>query len=187
MDQSNRYANLDLNEDELIKGGRHILVAYKMKPKAGYGYLESAAHFAAESSTGTNVEVSTTDDFTKGVDALVYHIDEGQQQRVGIAQAIIHNPEVVILDEPTVGLDPAQLRDIRALVRELGNTRSVILSTHLLGEVENICDRVEIMHEGRLIYGDTSVRMKAFGDGNMKLEDIFIEITQTHAGQEDAP
>jgi ribulose-bisphosphate carboxylase large chain len=74
-DQSNRYANLDLNEDDLIKEGNHILVAYKMKPKAGYDYLATAAHFAAESSTGTNVEVSTTDDFTKGVDALVYHID----------------------------------------------------------------------------------------------------------------
>jgi ribulose-bisphosphate carboxylase large chain len=74
-DQSNRYANLDLTEADLIAGGQHILVAYKMKPKAGYDYLATAAHFAAESSTGTNVEVSTTDDFTKGVDALVYHID----------------------------------------------------------------------------------------------------------------
>lgn len=78
-DQSNRYANLDLREDELIAGGRHILVAYKMKPKAGYDYLATAAHFAAESSTGTNVEVSTTDDFTKGVDALVYHIDPASE------------------------------------------------------------------------------------------------------------
>src|SRR5512146_2551964 len=79
MDQSNRYSDLSLKEADLIKGGKHILVAYKMKPKAGYGYLEAAAHFAAESSTGTNVEVSTTDDFTKGVDALVYHIDEATE------------------------------------------------------------------------------------------------------------
>lgn len=79
MDQSSRYADLALNEDNLIKEGNHILVAYKMKPKSGYGYLEAAAHFAAESSTGTNVEVSTTDEFTKGVDALVYHIDEATQ------------------------------------------------------------------------------------------------------------
>src|SRR5512147_1867176 len=78
MDQSARYSNLDLREEDLIAGGRHILVAYKMKPKAGHGYLEAAAHFAAESSTGTNVEVSTTDDFTKGVDALVYYIDEAK-------------------------------------------------------------------------------------------------------------
>jgi ribulose-bisphosphate carboxylase large chain len=79
MDQSNRYAALDLKEDDLIKGGKHILVAYKMKPKAGTGYLEAAAHFAAESSTGTNVEVCTTDEFTKGVDALVYYIDEATE------------------------------------------------------------------------------------------------------------
>lgn len=76
MDQSSRYADLSLHEEDLIAGGQHILVAYKMKPKTGYGYLASAAHFAAESSTGTNVEVSTTDDFTKGVDALVYYVDE---------------------------------------------------------------------------------------------------------------
>ena len=78
-DQSSRYANLDLTEAELIANGKHILVAYTMKPKTGYEYLATAAHFAAESSTGTNVEVSTTDDFTKGVDALVYHIDEASE------------------------------------------------------------------------------------------------------------
>ncbi|MAF48214.1 MAG: ribulose-bisphosphate carboxylase [Rhodospirillales bacterium] len=75
MDQSNRYADLSLKEADLIAGGKHVLCAYIMKPKAGYGYLETAAHFAAESSTGTNVEVSTTDDFTRGVDALVYEVD----------------------------------------------------------------------------------------------------------------
>jgi ribulose-bisphosphate carboxylase large chain len=79
MDQSARYADLSLKEADLIAGGKHILCAYKMKPKAGTGYLEGAAHFAAESSTGTNVEVSTTDDFTKGVDALVYYIDEAKE------------------------------------------------------------------------------------------------------------
>jgi ribulose-bisphosphate carboxylase large chain len=79
MDQSNRYANLSLREEDLMAGGRHVLCAYIMKPKAGYGYLETAAHFAAESSTGTNVEVSTTDDFTRGVDALVYEVDEEKE------------------------------------------------------------------------------------------------------------
>lgn len=80
MDQSNRYSDLSLKEEDLIKDGGHILCAYKMKPAKGYGYLEVAAHFAAESSTGTNVEVSTTDDFTKGIDALVYHIDEATEE-----------------------------------------------------------------------------------------------------------
>jgi len=75
MDQSNRYADLSLSEEQLIAEGNHVLVAYIMKPKAGYDYLATAAHFAAESSTGTNVSVCTTDDFTKSVDALVYEID----------------------------------------------------------------------------------------------------------------
>jgi len=79
MDQSNRYADLTLREADLIAGGRHVLCAYILKPKAGYGYLETAAHFAAESSTGTNVAVSTTDDFTRSLDALVYDIDEARQ------------------------------------------------------------------------------------------------------------
>jgi len=80
LDQSSRYADLSLKEEDLIKGGKHVLCAYKMKPKAGVGYLEAAAHFAAESSTGTNVEVCTTDEFTKGVDALVYYIDEATEE-----------------------------------------------------------------------------------------------------------
>jgi ABC-2 type transport system ATP-binding protein len=94
---------------------------------------------------------------------IISTLSKGYQQRVGIAQAIIHQPDVIILDEPTVGLDPAQIRDIRALIRALGSTHSVILSTHLLSEVENICDRVEIMQRGQLIYGDTSVRMQSLG------------------------
>jgi ABC-2 type transport system ATP-binding protein len=76
---------------------------------------------------------------------LIGSLSKGYQQRVGIAQAIVHNPDVVILDEPTVGLDPIQIREIRALIRELGGEHSVILSTHILPEVESVCDRVQIM------------------------------------------
>ena len=94
---------------------------------------------------------------------IIGTLSKGYQQRVGIAQAIIHQPDVVILDEPTVGLDPSQIRDIRALIRELGDAHSVILSTHLLGEVESICDRVEIMHHGRIVYGDSSAKMQQYG------------------------
>ena len=94
---------------------------------------------------------------------IIGTLSKGYQQRVGIAQAIIHEPAVIVLDEPTVGLDPAQIRDIRSLIRELGDTHSVILSTHLLGEVESICDRIEIMQQGRLIYGDTSAHMQQHG------------------------
>ena len=93
---------------------------------------------------------------------MISTLSKGYQQRVGIAQAIIHHPAVIVLDEPTVGLDPTQIRDIRSLIRELGDTSSVILSTHLLGEVESICNRVEIMQQGRLIYGDSSARMRRY-------------------------
>ena len=86
---------------------------------------------------------------------MIGTLSKGYQQRVGIAQAIIHSPDVVILDEPTVGLDPNQIREIRELIRELGGKHSVILSTHILPEVEAVCDRVQIMDKGTIVYSDT--------------------------------
>jgi ABC-2 type transport system ATP-binding protein len=87
---------------------------------------------------------------------LIGHLSKGYQQRVGIAQAIIHNPPVIILDEPTVGLDPIQMRDIRHLIKKLGQEHSVILSTHILSEVQATCDQVQIIQQGELIY-DSSI------------------------------
>ena len=89
---------------------------------------------------------------------LIGNLSKGFQQRVGIAQAIIHNPPVVILDEPTVGLDPLQIREIRGLIKTLGSERSVILSTHILSEVQATCDRVQIIREGKLVY-NASIEM----------------------------
>ena len=83
---------------------------------------------------------------------LIGNLSKGYQQRVGVAQAIIHDPPVVILDEPTVGLDPIQIREIRELIRSLGRERSVILSTHILSEVQATCDRVQIIRAGELVY-----------------------------------
>jgi ABC-2 type transport system ATP-binding protein len=106
---------------------------------------------------------------------LIGTLSKGYQQRVGIAQAIAHEPDVLILDEPTAGLDPNQIRDIRLLVRELGAVHSVILSTHILSEVEAVCDRVQIMHHGKVVYGDTTCALKA---SNTELEDLFVSLTQ---------
>lgn len=86
---------------------------------------------------------------------LIGNLSKGYQQRVGIAQAIVHSPAVVILDEPTVGLDPIQIRGIRALIRELGGDHSVILSTHILPEVQAACDRVQIINHGELVLADS--------------------------------
>jgi ABC-2 type transport system ATP-binding protein len=96
---------------------------------------------------------------------LIGTLSKGYQQRVGIAQAIVHEPDVLILDEPTAGLDPNQIREIRLLVRTLGGTRSVILSTHILSEVEAVCDRVQIMDHGKIVYSDTISALKAFHSG----------------------
>jgi len=86
---------------------------------------------------------------------LIGNLSKGFQQRVGIAQAILHNPAVVILDEPTVGLDPNQIRDIRSLIRELGESHGIILSTHILPEVQATCTRVQIIHQGRLVFAES--------------------------------
>lgn len=98
---------------------------------------------------------------------LIGTLSKGFQQRVGIAQAIVHEPDVIILDEPTVGLDPNQILDMRALIRELGDKHSVILSTHILPEVEAICDRVQIMHRGTVVFSDTIAGMREFQRGRM--------------------
>ncbi len=82
---------------------------------------------------------------------LIQNLSKGYKQRVGIAQAIIHTPSVIILDEPTSGLDPIQIREIRELMRELGEDHSVILSTHILTEVQSLCDRVLIINQGSIV------------------------------------
>jgi ABC-2 type transport system ATP-binding protein len=92
---------------------------------------------------------------------LIGNLSKGYQQRVGVAQAIIHTPAVVILDEPTVGLDPIQIREVRALIAELGKEHGVILSTHILPEVQAVCSRVQIIHRGRTVYSDSVAALAA--------------------------
>ena len=96
---------------------------------------------------------------------LISSLSKGYQQRVGIAQAIIHDPDVIVLDEPTVGLDPNQIREIRSLIRELGDDHSVILSTHILPEVEAVCDRVHILHHGKVVFADAIAGLRRFRGG----------------------
>jgi len=90
---------------------------------------------------------------------LIRKLSKGFRQRVGIAQALLNDPEVLILDEPTVGLDPKQIIDIRSLIKGLGGSQTVILSTHILPEVSMTCDRVIIMHQGKLVAVDTPTNL----------------------------
>ncbi len=100
---------------------------------------------------------------------LIGNLSKGFRQRVGIAQAILHDPAVIILDEPTVGLDPVQIREIRSLIRELGQDHGVILSTHILPEVQAVCDRVQILNHGKTVFNDTLA-------GIDSLEKVFFEL-----------
>ncbi|SEA46918.1 ABC-2 type transport system ATP-binding protein [Thiothrix caldifontis] len=100
---------------------------------------------------------------------LIGNLSKGFRQRVGIAQAILHNPAVVILDEPTVGLDPIQIREIRRLIRELGKDHGIILSTHILPEVQAVCDRVQILNQGKTVFNNTL-------DGVESLEKVFFDL-----------
>ncbi|MCK5917639.1 MAG: ABC transporter ATP-binding protein [Cocleimonas sp.] len=111
---------------------------------------------------------------------LIGNLSKGYQQRVGIAQAIIHEPAVIILDEPTVGLDPIQIQEIRGLIKTLAQDHSVILSTHILQEVEAICDRVHIIKKGKTVFIDTLDALKNYQNNklgaNASLENIFTAL-----------
>lgn len=100
---------------------------------------------------------------------LIGNLSKGFRQRIGIAQAILHNPAVVILDEPTVGLDPIQIREIRQLIRELGLDHGIILSTHILPEVQAVCDRVQILNRGQTVFNDSL-------QGVESLEQVFFDL-----------
>ncbi|MFN0291117.1 ATP-binding cassette domain-containing protein [Pedobacter helvus] len=104
-------------------------------------------------------------------------LSKGYKQRVGLAQAIIHQPQVLILDEPTSGLDPNQLTDIRALIKNLGKDKTVIISTHIMQEVEALCDDVIIINKGALVANAAIADLKKEHAG-ASLEDIFKKLTQ---------
>ena len=102
---------------------------------------------------------------------IVGHLSKGFRQRIGVADAIVHDPEIVILDEPTIGLDPNQIRHIRKVIRELGKERTVILSTHILSEVEKMCSRVLIINRGKLVSDGTPADiLKKTATGRIRLD-----------------
>ncbi len=102
-------------------------------------------------------------------------LSKGYRQRVGLAQAIIHDPQVLILDEPTTGLDPNQLSEIRALIKELGKNKTVMLSTHIMQEVEAICERAIIINKGEIVADNSISDMVKKGE---TLEKVFQELTK---------
>jgi ABC-2 type transport system ATP-binding protein len=114
---------------------------------------------------------------------IIGHLSKGYRQRVGIAQALMHKPQVLILDEPTIGLDPEQVVEIRKLVRDLGAERTVILSTHILSEVSSVCDRVIIIDKGRILasqsLGELRARLQSTRQVRVEAEGPETQIQET--------
>lgn len=111
-------------------------------------------------------------------DSYISALSKGMRQRIGLAQALIHEPEVLILDEPTIGLDPSQIRGVRKLIQEIGKERTVMLSTHILSEAQQICDRVLIINKGQIVAEDTPRNLQSRLAGSQR---VAIQV----AGDED--
>ena len=118
---------------------------------------------------------------------LIRSLSKGYRQRVGVAQALLGSPQLIILDEPTVGLDPAQVIELRHLIRELGRTHTVILSSHILSEVQAVCQQILILSKGHLAAAGSLEELTADGKS---LEEVFLELTdgepEEAVGEEDA-
>ena len=112
---------------------------------------------------------------------IVSRLSKGYRQRVGLAQALIHNPPVLILDEPTIGLDPKQIIEIRGLIKELASERTVILSTHILPEVSQICGKVVIINEGRVVVEKNLNELAQGGS----LEEVFLRYISKEVGEKE--
>src|SRR5665213_2715167 len=100
---------------------------------------------------------------------IIGHLSKGYRQRVGLADALVHEPELIILDEPTIGLDPSQIRSVRALIKSLAGKHTVLISTHILPEVEMMCGRVLIMFDGKILAADTPENLQKLMQGSSQI------------------
>jgi ABC-2 type transport system ATP-binding protein len=119
-------------------------------------------------------EVISLCSLTQVAHKAIGKLSKGYRQRVSMAQALLHDPEVLIMDEPTSGLDPNQIKGVRQLIRELGRSKTILVSTHILQEVEPVADRVLFIHDGRLVFDGPPAEMR---QGVNSLEDRFYELT----------
>ena len=113
---------------------------------------------------------------------VIGHLSKGFRQRVGLAQAIVHRPPVIILDEPTVGLDPKQIIEIRSLIKGFAHEHTVLLSTHILSEVTATCERAIIIHEGRIAHEQKIESLT----GKRSLEEVFLEVISKESGSKES-
>lgn len=119
---------------------------------------------------------------------IIGQLSKGYQQRVGLADALVHEPELIILDEPTIGLDPNQIRSVRQLIKDLGGKHTLLISTHILPEVEMTCNRVLILHQGRILADDSPSNLqKVMSDGGQVVTEIAAPLEELRSCWEQVP
>lgn len=162
--------------EEPMEAKKHIGYLPELPPLYGDMTPEEYLHFVARAKGLRREEsarqIETVMEKTRIADVrkrLIRNLSKGYRQRVGIAQALLGNPEVIILDEPTVGLDPAQIIEIRELIRELGKEHTLVLSSHILSEVQAVCDSILILSKGRLVACDTAENLTKLMRGRENL------------------
>ncbi len=166
---------LDVVEDTLKVRSRvgylpeHVPLYHDMTVREFLHFAAAAKRVASGERARRVDETIERCNLSKVADQLIATISRGYKQRVGLGQAIVNSPKVLILDEPTVGLDPTQVRDIRSLLRELGKDSTVILSSHILSEVQQMCSRVIIIADGQIQAIDTPANLTATLQGETRI------------------
>jgi ABC-2 type transport system ATP-binding protein len=168
-----RIANFDVIEQSLEVRRRvgYLPETVPLYPEMSvYEYLQYMGSLRRVKKLDERIdEVLEEVHLSERADSYIGNLSKGMRQRAGLAQALLHEPEVLILDEPTIGLDPAQIIEVRRLIQELGKDRTVLLSTHILSEAQQVCDRVLIINKGQLIAEDTPGNLQAQISGAERL------------------
>ncbi len=151
-------------------------------PREYLDFVAQAKGVPAKEITAEIARVMAVTQIEDVADRLIKNLSKGYKQRVGIAQAILGNPEVIILDEPTVGLDPRQIIEIRDLIKELGKSHTVILSSHILSEVRAVCQTILIISKGKLVACDSPDNLERLFAGTASLE-LTVEATEEEASR----
>jgi ABC-2 type transport system ATP-binding protein len=170
-----------------VEIGGFDIIAASLEVRKIVGYLPETVPLYSEMTVFDNLKYMADLRHLKNAEDRVYEVLElihmkdraegytsnlskGMRQRVGLAQALLHHPEVLILDEPTIGLDPAQILEVRKLIREIGKEHTVLLSTHILSEAQQVCDRVLIINKGQIVAEDTTEHLQNRLTGSQRVK-----------------
>lgn len=180
-----RIAGHNMMQDR-IEGSRHLgylpengPLYYEMTPAAMLNFFAEARGMGTAKKKQRIEAVVEICDLSSVMYKPISKLSKGFKQRVGMSQALLHEPDVLILDEPTAGLDPNQVRAVRKTMRRLSETKTILLSTHILQEVEAMASRVVLINEGRLVHDGDVATLRSRGNGD--LDDAFHSLTRDEA------